>query len=332
MLNPIRILLNQSGKRFMVSALLAVSSIATWAADDYPSRPIRLLQSYPAGGSSDFLARVVAGAMSTTLNQNVLVDNRPGASGMIAADQLARATPDGYTLWQGDIGAMVFNPLIYKKVPYKTADLASVGLMARFNMVWVANTRIEAKSAKEAIGLIRRNPGKFNFGSVGVGSPHHFAFELLKRAAALDMVHVPYKGTAPAVQDISAGVVPFMFLDNVAAEAQAKSGKIRILAVASSHRLPQFPDTPTFAELGMKEVEVYAWQGLTVPNKTPQPIVNLLNVHLRKALDAPEIRKKLTEFGLEITPSSPAEMDAYVNSQAKFWGDFFRSANLKIEM
>lgn len=319
-------------RRVVPIALLAILPIASWAAEDYPARPIRLLQSYPAGGSSDFLARVVAGQMTTTLNQSVLVDNRPGASGMIAADQLARSNPDGYTLWQSDIGAMVFNPLIYKKVPYKTSDFTSVGLMARFNMVWVENTRIEAKDAKAAIDLIRKNPGKYNFGSVGIGSPHHFALELLKRAAGLDLVHVPYKGTAPAVQDITAGTVPFMFLDNVAAEAQSKSGKIRILAVASNRRLPQFPDTPTFAELGLKDVEVYAWQGLTVPNKTPQPIVNLLNAHLRKALDAPDIRKKLTDFGLEITPSTPAEMDAYVNSQTKFWSDFYRSANLKIEM
>lgn len=300
-------------------------------ADTWPSKPIRWVVAYPAGGGSDFLARQLAPVLGKALGQTLVIDNRPGAGGIIGTDNAAKSAPDGYTLLTGDNGAMVFNSALYKKLPYAPADLAPVGFMTRFPLLLVVNPASGFSSAKQWLETVQAKPGKYSYASPGIGSPHHLAMELLKDRTHTYIVHVPYRGTAFSTQDLIAGVVPMGILDTAAALPHLRAGKLKALAVLSTRRIAALPDVPTFEELGVKGVDVAAWQGLFVPKGTPEPVVARLGAELTKALAQPELKAKLEDFGLEVAPSDAPALARFVQQETVKWHALIRSRGITAE-
>jgi len=318
----------------LMSLLLAASSLtpATWAADAYPSRALRWIVAYPAGGGSDVLARAVGTQLSTQVGQPVLIDNRPGGATIIGAEVVAKAPADGYTIFTADNGTLIFNTALFRKLPYDPVkDFVPVGLMARFPLLLAVNPASGYTSAKELIEAMRKEPGKVNYASPGVGSPHHLAMEMLKQRAKFDATHVAYKGMAPAVQDVVGGQVPLIVVDAAAGGPMIKSGKLKVLATFSKTRLASMPDVPTLMELGYTDVEAAAWQGLVVPAGTPKEIVDRLSAELQKAIDTASVRAQLLELGIEPTPSDPAAMAAHWRGETAFWPKFIRERNIVLE-
>jgi tripartite-type tricarboxylate transporter receptor subunit TctC len=316
-----------------LAAAFAMTGMApALAQDKYPAKPIRWVIGFPAGGGTDFLARTVANAMSEQMGQPILIDNRPGASAMIGADIAARAPADGYTLWTGDMSTLVFNPMVYRKISYKVSDFQPVGMMGRFNLVVATSTSTGIDTLAGAVDAVRKGAGKYSYGSVGAGTPHHFVMELFKKSAGVELTHVPYRGVPPMVQDLMGGQVQFAPIDAAIAQTHVKAGKLKPLAVTSRARLPGFPQVPTMLELGYKEVEMYAWQGLLVHADTPRPIVDLLAANLQKALQRADVKKALLDYGLEVTPSTPQEFAAYIDQQTKTWSEIVRASGVKLDM
>jgi tripartite-type tricarboxylate transporter receptor subunit TctC len=308
----------------------ALSPLQTFA-QAWPSKPVRWVVAYPAGGGSDFLARQLSPQLAKQLGQTIVIDNRPGAAGIIGTDNAAKSPPDGYTIVTGDNGAMVFHEAMYKKIPYSPGDLAPVGFMARFPLILAVNPNAGFSSGKQLLEEIKKNPGKFSYASPGIGSPHHLAMELLKDRTQSFVVHVPYRGTAMAVQDVIAGQVPMMVLDTAAGLPQIRSGKVKALAVMSKKRIPSLPDVPTLDELGVKDFEVTAWQGLFVPKGTPADIVTRLSVEMNKAIATPEVKAKLEDFGLEVTPSDGPALAAFIQKETTFWHALIKERKLSAE-
>jgi tripartite-type tricarboxylate transporter receptor subunit TctC len=308
----------------------ALSPLQTFA-QAWPSKPVRWVVAYPAGGGSDFLARQLSPQLAKQLGQSIVIDNRPGAAGIIGTDNAAKSPPDGYTIVTGDNGAMVFHEAMYKKIPYSPGDLAPVGFMARFPLILAVNPNAGFASGKQLLEDIKKNPGKFSYASPGIGSPHHLAMELLKDRTQSFVVHVPYRGTAMAVQDVIAGQVPMMVLDTAAGLPQIRSGKVKALAVMSKKRIPSLPDVPTLDELGVKDFEVTAWQGLFVPKGTPADIVTRLSVEMNKAIATPEVKAKLEDFGLEVTPSDGPALAAFIQKETTFWHALIKERKLSAE-
>ena len=319
-------------RRVLASAAAAalVTPLAALA-QGWPARPIRWVVAYPAGGGSDFLARQLAPQLGKQLNQPLVIDNRPGAAGIIGTDSAAKSAPDGYTIVTGDNGAMVFHSAMYRKLPYDPKDLAPVGFMARFPLILAVNPNAGFTSARQLIDEVRKNPGKYSYASPGIGSPHHLAMELLKDRTKSFIVHVPYRGTAFAVQDVMSGQVPMMVLDTAAGLPQIRSGKVLALAVMSKKRIPSLPDVPTLDELGLKDFEVSAWQGLFVPKGTPPDIVSRLTVEMNKAITTPEVKARLEDFGLEVAPSDGPALTAFLQKETAFWHRLIRDRGLSAE-
>lgn len=311
-------------------ALAALAPVAAQA-QAWPSKPIRWVVAYPAGGGSDFLARQLAPQLGRQLGQNIVIDNRPGAAGIIGTDNAAKSPADGYTVVTGDNGAMVFHEAMYKKIPYSPTDLAPVGFMARFPLIVAVNPSAGFADAKQWLDALKKNPGKFSYASPGIGSPHHLAMELLKSRTQTFVVHVPYRGTAMAVQDVIAGQVPMMVLDTAAGLPQIRSGKVKALAVMSKKRIAALPDVPTLDELGVKDFEVTAWQGLFVPKGTPADIVARLTAEMNKAIAVPEVRAKLEDFGLEVLPSDGPSLAAFIQKETAFWHALIKERRLSAE-
>jgi tripartite-type tricarboxylate transporter receptor subunit TctC len=317
-------------------ALVALGFVAVLSplqtfAQAWPSKPVRWVVAYPAGGGSDFLARQLSPQLAKQLGQSIVIDNRPGAAGIIGTDNAAKSPPDGYTIVTGDNGAMVFHEAMYKKIPYAPGDLAPVGFMARFPLILAVNPSAGFASGKQLLEDIKKNPGKFSYASPGIGSPHHLAMELLKDRTQSFVVHVPYRGTAMAVQDVIAGQVPMMVLDTAAGLPQIRSGKVKALAVMSKKRIPSLPDVPTLDELGVKDFEVTAWQGLFVPKGTPADIVTRLSAEMNKAIATPEVKAKLEDFGLEVTPSDGPALAAFIQKETTFWHALIKERKLSAE-
>jgi tripartite-type tricarboxylate transporter receptor subunit TctC len=312
----------------LAGALLAP---AVAQAQAWPSQPVRWVVAYPAGGGSDFLARQLAPQLGKQLGQTIVIDNRPGAAGIIGTDNAAKSAPDGYTIVTGDNGAMVFHSAMYKKLPYNPADLEPVGFMARFPLILAVNPGSGFTSGKQLLDELKKNPGKYSYASPGVGSPHHLAMELLKDRTKSFVVHVPYRGTALAVQDVISGQVPMMVLDTAAGLPQIRGGKVKALAVMSKKRIPSLPDVPTLDELGIKDFEVTAWQGLFVPKGTPADITTRLTAEMNKAIATPEVKAKLEDFGLEVTPSNGPALAAFLQKETAFWHALIKERGLSAE-
>jgi tripartite-type tricarboxylate transporter receptor subunit TctC len=314
-----------------LAAAAALAAPLAALADTWPSKPLRWVVAYPAGGGSDFLARQLAPALGRQLGQTVIIDNRPGAAGIIGTDNAAKSAPDGYTLVTGDNGAMVFHSAMYKKLPYDPQDLAPVGFMARFPLILAVNPASGFSSARQLLDELKKNPGKYTYASPGIGSPHHLAMELLKDRTGTFVVHVPYRGTAMAMQDIISGQVPMMVLDTAAGLPQIRSGKVKALAVMSRKRIPSLPDVPTLDEVGVKDFEVSAWQALFVPKGTPPDIVSRLTAEMNKAITTPDVKARLEDFGLEVTPSNGPALAAFLAQENAFWHRLIKDRRLSAE-
>jgi tripartite-type tricarboxylate transporter receptor subunit TctC len=320
-----------SRRQVLIAALAAGAVPRAGAADAWPSKPIRWVVAYPAGGGSDFLARQLAPQLGKQLGQTLVIDNRPGAAGIIGTDNAVKSAPDGYTIVTGDNGAMVFHSAMYKKLPYDPKDLAPVGFMARFPLILAVSPSAGFTSARQLLDEAKRSPGKYSYASPGIGSPHHLAMELLKERTRSFIVHVPYRGTAPAVQDVISGQVPMMVLDTAAGLPQIRAGKVKALAVMSPRRIPSLPDVPTLDEIGVKDFDVTAWQALFVPKGTPAEIVARLGAEMNKAITTPEVKARLEDFGLEVTPSDGPALSAFLQKENAFWHKLIKERGLSAE-
>jgi len=322
--------MTHSIRRRTFAAGLATLPLAA-RAQSWPARPIRWVVAYPAGGGSDFLARQLAPQLGKQLGQTLVIDNRPGAAGIIGTDHAAKSAPDGYTIVTGDNGAMVFNSAMYKKLPYDPKDLTPVGFMARFPLILAVNPNSGFTSARQLLDEVKAKPGRYTYASPGIGSPHHLAMELLKDRTKSFIVHVPYRGTALAVQDVISGQVPMMVLDTAAGLPMIKGGKVKALAVMSRKRIAALPDVPTLDEIGINDFDVTAWQGLFVPKGTPADIVSRLTLEMNRAITSPEVKPRLEEFGLEVTPSDGPALAAFLDKENAFWHKLIRERRLSAE-
>ncbi len=320
-------------KTFALTALIAAPLFGGLPAQAaYPEQPIRWLVPYPAGGGSDFLARTIGNSLGPITGQSIVVENKPGGNTAIAASDVARAPADGYTVLSADNGTMVFNSALYSKLSYSPEkDLAPVTLMGRFPMILVVGPNSDAKDARDFVAQAKAAPGKLNYGSAGAGSPHHLAMELLKTQAGLDMAHIPYRGAAPALGDLAGGQIPAMMVDLAAGAGFIKSGKVRALAVAHDQRLPQLPDVPTFAELGFKGVEAAALVGLVAPAGLPEDVKTTLQKQVAAAIQQPQVKQKLIEFGVEPVGSSAADYAALLRTETARWHQLIKDLKITLD-
>ena len=324
------------GKRTWIylSLVTCASSLGYgWAnAQPYPSRPIRLILPFPAGGPSDIIARTFGAKLGEALGQQVVPDNRSGASGVIAAEIAARATPDGYTIFLGAIGVMTLNPNLYQKLPYDPArDFQPVSLLSSSPYILLANPALPAKSVKELAALARSRPGQLNFASGGMGTGNHLSGELFRLAAGVDIVHVPYKAASLAVGDVIAGNVQLLFINVLPALPHVKSGRARALAITSKRRSPAAPDVPTFGEAGFPTVENGSWHGIVVPARVSADIVKRLHGELAKAARQPEVKEGLEAQGAEVFGNTPGEFAAFITAERARWGKVIKAAGIKPE-
>ncbi|MVW70627.1 MULTISPECIES: tripartite tricarboxylate transporter substrate binding protein [unclassified Bordetella] len=301
---------------------LSMTALGTGAAfaQDWPNKPVRLVVPFPAGGSTDAVGRLLAAELAKDLGQNVIVENKGGANGNIGSDAVAKSEGDGYTLLLSGVGSNAINYSIYKSMPYSDKDFKHVSLLARGPNVLVANPEFPAKTFKEFIELAKAEPGKYTHASSGSGSSGHLAMEMLKQAAGIDLMHVPYKGGAAAITDTIGGRVSVLFLNQDNLLPQVQSGKLRALAVASEKRNPAYPDTPTIAESGYPGFAAESWFGLSAPAGTPDAVVDRLNKATVKALSNPELRNKLESVGFVIVASNPQEFSTFVSNEIDKWG------------
>lgn len=318
----------------LLRCLLAVSafSMAGLAhAASWPERPVQWIVPYPAGGGSDVIARVVASSMEKSLGQTVVVENKPGAGTIIGATFIQNAKPDGYVFGTADSGTLAFNPWLYSSLQYDPAKFTYIGGLARFPLMLAVNASSPFKTVQDVLAAARKEPGKLTSSSAGSGSPHHLALEMFKQRTSTDIVHVPYKGAAPAIQDLLGGQVSIGFVDSAAALSNIKAGKLRVLAVATPERLGLLPDVPTMAEAGVKDFNAYAWQGLVGPAGIPDDVVKKLNADLGAALKSADVAEKIKGMGVEPMPMSAADFKAYAEAQRKEWGGVIKAAGIKLD-
>ncbi|TPG21319.1 tripartite tricarboxylate transporter substrate binding protein [Variovorax guangxiensis] len=311
---------------------LSLAPLAAHAQAAYPSKPITIIVPFSAGGTTDILARVVGLYMGTDLGQPVVVDNRAGAGGNIGGQAAARATADGYTLFMGTVGTHAINQSLYKKMPFDPIkDFAPLSRVAMVPNLLVANPSQPYKNVKEMIAYAKAHPNKINFGSSGNGSSIHLSGELFKQMAGVDMQHVPYRGSAPAVSDLLGGQISVMFDNMPSAIPHVKGGKLRALAVTTAKRSPALPDVPTIAEAGVPGYEATSWFGLLAPAGTPAPIVAKLNASILKALADPEVKKKLAEQGAEPFGEKPEQFAAFIQAETAKWGKVVKESGASLD-
>ena len=316
-------------KLVLLGSLLCSCTFA--AAQDYPARPLRMILGFAPGGSTDLVARVLAQKMAATWNQQVVVDNRPGANGMIGANLVAKATPDGHTLLLSSIGPMAINASLYK-MPYDIVkDFAPVTYTGNVTNLLVVHPSVPAANVRELMALAKAQPGKLTFGSSGAGGAPHMAVELFKILAKVDVVHVPYKGGGPAMADLVGGQISGSFASMPSSIPFVRNGKLRALAVTAPKRSPAAPEVPTVSEAGIPGFSVLDWQGMFTTAKTPAPVVNKLNAEIKRALALPDVIEKLAPAGVEIQTTSPEEWGRFVQSEIEKWAKVVKTAGIKLE-
>ena len=317
--------------QLLLAAALLLGGAPAASAQGYPNRPVRVVVGFPAGGPTDVIARLVSQKLSDALGQQFFVENIGGAGGNTASGQVARATPDGYTIMVISTGFVV-NPSLYAKVPYDAVkDFAAITLVAVSPNVVVVNPSVPAKSLPELVQLIRANPGKYSFAGPGVGSTPHLGGELFRLAFSLDLVHVPFTGAAPAIQATIGGHTPIAFTALPPALSAVQAGQLRALGVAASERVSQMPDVPTFAEQDIKDQEADTITGILAPAGTPKEIVDLLYREVAKAVGQPDVKDRLTTLGFKPIANRPEEFDARIKLEMEKWGKVVRDAKLRIE-
>jgi len=316
--------------RFLTACFILILSGAAAAQSDYPNRPIRLIVTVPPGGAADFIARLVGGKISESLGQPVVVENRGGAGGTIAADAVAKAAPDGYTLLQNSITTHGVGPHLYSKLPYDPVkDFAPVSGLALLPLIMAVNADLPFKNLAELVAGAKS--GNLNFASSGNGGAPHMAAELFKSVAGAPLTHVPYKGSGPAVADLVGGRVQIMFDAAPSLIAHIRSGRLRVLAAASAERNRLLPEVPTFAELGYPKVAVSLWYGLLVPAATPKPVIERLNRDVAKALGSADVRDRLLAQGAEPMPGTPEAFGAFMQEEMAKWAPVVKQAGVKLD-
>ena len=314
------------------AAVMIAGLPAAAHAQTYPTKSIRLIVPFPPGGSTDLMGRVLGAKLGETFGQQVIVENRPGASGMIGNELVARAAPDGYMLTMGTIGAMSVNVSLFKSVPHdSTRDFAPITLTGNVENLLVVHPSVPVRNVKELIALAASKPGNLIFASSGIGNAPHLAGELFNQLAKVKMVHLPYKGGGPAMIDLVAGQVSLSFASMPSSLPFAKSGKLRAIAVGGARRSPAAPDIPTVAENGLPGFEVTDWQGLLAPAKTPAAGVERLNRETLRILNERETKDRLAAAGLQVVTSTPAQFAEFIRSEIDKWGKVIRSAGIKPE-
>ncbi len=324
--------------RRQTSLWLALAALALCAAAPpamaqaaYPSKPITLVVTYPPGGGADAMARLIAPRMADALGQSIVVENRPGASGQIGAAAVAKAPPDGYTLML-DASSFSVNPSLYPKLPYDSSKaFLPIGVIALFPNVVLVNANFPAKNMAELTAAARKSKDAVSYASSGNGSAQHLAGALFESAAKVDMVHVPYKGGGPALNDVIGGQVP-LFFGNLASTLQhIQSGKLRALAVTSEKRSSILPDVPTLGEAGLKGTEIYEWNAVFAPANTPEPVMKKLATAFQQALDAPEVKARVAQLGGEIQKGSPEQAKKFIEQQTSLWGLVIKERKITVE-
>ena len=317
----------------MAALLLATTALApaAFAQGAYPSKPIRMIVPYAAGGPTDVLARVMAQKLGESLGHNVIVDNKPGASGIPGTDAIAKAAPDGYTIGLSTIGPLAVNPSLFPNIPYDTLkDFAPVMVLARSYSLLAVHPSVPAHNMKELVALLKAHPGKYTYASGGVGTTQHLSGELLDNVAGMKMLHVPYKGEGAAQTDLLGGQVHMMFTSTLIGYNNVKAGKLRAIAVTSGQRLASMPEVPTIAET-FPGFEVTAWYGMVAPAGTPEPIVRKLNDSLQAVLKNPEVIKKLEDLGATPGGGPPSDLTALFRTELPKWREVIRKADIKPE-
>jgi len=305
---------------FIAGPVAALSLSIAPAAAEYPTRPVSIAVAFTPGGASDVLGRIIGRRLNEILHQPFIIENRPGSGGNIAAEVVAHATPDGYTLLMGNNSILATNAALYKKLSYDAEkDFLPISLIGSQANVLVVNNDVPAHSLSELIALARASPGQLNFASSGHGAAAHLAGELFKTATQVNIVHVPYKGAAPALQDVMAGHVQMMFATSASVVGLIKTGKVRALAVTTLKRSAILPELPTMDELGIKGFEATTWHGLVAPAGTPREVIETLHFGVVEALKDPDTRQALMKLGVDIVGSTPKEFEAYIKSEIPKW-------------
>ena len=321
-MKPIRILF----------AALALAAHATFAQADFPSRPVTLTVGFAPGGSTDTAARIIAKKLTENIGQPVVVENRPGAGGNIAAQHIAAAAPNGYTISLASVGPLAVSPALYKELPYDTKrDIAPITMGMVFPEVFVVNTAVPARTLAELVALAKSKPGELTYASPGVGGAAHLSGELFKQAAGIDMLHVPYKGGGPAITDLLGGRVTMFPSGPSTAQPYVEAGKLRALAVTGPARIATMPNVPTVAESGYPGFEAMNWYAFVAPARTPNEILAFWNRELVKVLKDPTVKSELAKHGLEPQPSTRDELAAYIERETAKWGRVVREAGIRPE-
>ncbi len=312
----------------LLGMLMAISAGA--AAQDWPTKPVRLVTPYPPGGTTDILSRLFAQRMD--LGQQIIIEARPGAGGNVGTEQVARATPDGYTLVMGASGPMAINASLFRKLPYDPAkDLTPIVLVASVPLVLVVHPSILVKDVQELITLLKANPDKYTYASAGNGTPQHLSGELFKSMTGTRMAHVPYKGSGPAVNDLVGGQVPIAFESMIAVLPQVQAGRLRALGVTSAKRSPTVPDIPSLAESGVPGYESIAWYGVAGPAGIPKPIVDRINREMRRVLNETEMKARLFAMGSASVHGTPEQFGAFIRSEIQKWARVVKESGARVD-
>jgi tripartite-type tricarboxylate transporter receptor subunit TctC len=317
---------------FIRIAALAALGAGPAAAQNYPAKPIRILIAQAPGSATDVVSRVVGNRLSEGLGQPVVIEARPGAGGMVGTEAAARSTPDGYTLFMANNSTHGSNPAVYPKLPYDAInDFAPIAFVASVPYVLVVDPSLPVKNVQELIALAKSRSGKMNYASAGNGSTHHFCGELLKSMSGIDILHIPYKGSPPAITGLLGGEVSMMFANVADIGSQIKAGKVKALAVTTAKRAASLPELPTMSEAGLPGFEIVSWFGLLAPAGTPAPIVARLNAETVKVLERPDVKAALANQGLEVAPGTPEQFAAHIKSEIAKFTKIGRAAGIKAE-
>lgn len=318
--------------RRLVLALAAATAATGALSQQFPDRPLRIVLGYPPGQNVDVTARAFAAALGKELGQNVIVDNKAGANGILGAQDVKSAKADGYTVLFGTSGQLAINPSLYKKLPYDTLkDFQAVGIAGRAPLVLVAHPAFAPRNVQELVAYAKARPGKVDFGSGGSGITAHLAMELFQEAAGIRLNHIPYKGSPAAMNDLIGGQIPLMMEPLPSVLPHIKAGKVKALAITSPRRNPSLPEVPTVAEQGLKDFDVAAWSGLVVPAGTPAPVVAALGNAFRKAGQAPAVQQMLTSTGVEPSAMTPAEFQAFMEAEVKKWARAVQQSGAQVD-
>jgi tripartite-type tricarboxylate transporter receptor subunit TctC len=321
-------------KLFAAMAALSLAAVAPSqaVAQAFPNKPVRLVVPYAAGGATDIISRAAAQELGPLLGQPVVVENRPGAGGNLGAEQVARSAPDGYTTLMSASSLHGITPFLYTRLNYDpNKDLEPVMVFASFANVLVLHPAVKANSVQELVALARSQPGKLTCASSGSGSTIHMSCEMFKQMLNLDIVHIPYKGSGPAIADLIGGHVDIMFDNIPSAITHIRGGKLRALATTGPKRSPALPDLPTMIEAGVQGYESTAWFGIVVPAGTPKDVINTLNKHSQKAIQSPEFVKRITDLGYEIVGGTPEQMASMIQQEFKRWGPIVKASGAKVD-